>query len=108
MFSVTAAFPSDIDRPCLLCGTAHAWRDGLCRACDQAERNAIQVELADHAAMDDADVDAFAAEHETPEPTSFGRPSIVPLWIGPCCLCGFTGRSCVTRSCPRCGERAVA
>jgi len=34
--------------------------------------------------------------------------SVRALWVGPCAHCGFRGRSIVTRSCPRCGEKAVA
>lgn len=98
--TVHSTLVSDIPTPCLSCGVAHAWRDGLCHTCDAAERNAIQAELADHAQLDDEHVNAFAIEWE--------GVSIVPLWTGPCPLCGLTGSSCVTRSCPRCAGKAVA
>lgn len=53
--------PSDIPRPCECCAQAHVWRDGLCRACDEAERNYVQADLADHAQLTGEDVDHFAA-----------------------------------------------
>lgn len=32
---------------------------------------------------------------------------MIALWVGPCVVCGFTGKSLVTRSCPRCGAHQL-
>ena len=59
--------PSDIPHPCECCAQAHVWRHGLCRACDEAERNYVQAALADNAQLTGEDVDAMAlttAENE--------------------------------------------
>lgn len=91
-------FISDVEYVCSCCGVRQAIRGDYCLTCEDAVRNELMAELCDvDTALTGDDVDTFAAEQ-----------SIVPLWIGPCACCGLTGTSCVTRSCPRCGERAVA
>ena len=93
-------YPSDVTRPCECCGTAQAQRNGYCLSCEAAEINLLMAEACDvDASLSDDDVNAFAAE----QAAAVTIDGIRPLWIGPCALCGCTGSSIVTRSCPRCG-----